>query len=354
MNIDGYWFEVGSSTRLAAKLECEGQRYRLVSDSELLRDGDLTDLRISDRVGNINRKLYWPDDSLFESADNDAIDQLISDSNLGGKPAAIAHKLEKSSSVAVIAVVASVALGVLFFMYGLPAASKSAALNMPVSAAEGISAGAMNTMDKFFFKPTKLDIDEQDRWEARFNEIVAQVPNEGFSFKFHMREMHGIPNAMALPGGDIVFTDAFINLVEDEGEFDSVLLHEIGHVVERHGLQQIVHASSLSIIVALTIGDVSGIGELATSTPIFLMESKYSRDSESSADEYSFRTMMALGIDPKHFSTIINKLGEFAADDSDIDNKDEIKASDYLSSHPATKNRALRALEMSKEFNAQR
>ncbi len=355
MRIDGYFYEVGSSTRTDAHLNCIDEMYQLFNnDGELLRSGSLHDLTVSDRVGDIARKIYWQDDSLFESTHNNEIDQLLKQTKHKGETIGILHKLEKSTQLVVLGVVATVVFSALFFVYGLPAAATFVANKMPVRSAEVISDGAMDSMDRFFFKETSLSVDEQAKWQAQFDSVIARIPHEGFTFKLHFRNMRGLPNAMALPGGDIIVTDAFINLVEHPGEFDAVLLHEVGHVVERHGLTQAAQASAMTVILAMAVGDASGIGELIVSVPVFLMQSNYSRKAESSADEYSFKHLADLGIDPKHFATIILKLTEETLEDVDNDEGgDDKEVNNYLSSHPGGKSRAKRALELSKEFNGE-
>lgn len=358
MTIDGYWFEVGSSTRQEARLVCKGDAYQLfLADQEPARAGVLSEVNVSSRVGNIARKLYWDDDSLFETLDNDAVDQVLEQANHRDKKSHVIHRMESSKTWVAIALVATVILGVLFFKVGLPSGAGFIANKMPIGATEAISKNALKNMDRFIFDESELSDEAQSKWQAQFDSIVSQVDTKGFDLTLHFRQL-GVPNAMALPGGDIIVTDEFIELIDDPGEFDGVLLHEVAHVVERHGLQQVIQASTLTIIIALATGDVSGAGELAVSLPVFLTKSNYSRQSENSADEYAFVQMMDLGIDPTHFASIILKLGEL--DESDLEPSDDSESASmdesdrrlgYLSTHPATKNRALRALELSKAFN---
>ena len=54
-----------------------------------------------------------------------------------------------------------------------------------------------------------------------------------------------IPNALAFPSGDIVLTDKFVQLSKNQDEIDSVLLHEMGHVVHRHGLEMLIEKELL-------------------------------------------------------------------------------------------------------------
>lgn len=46
-------------------------------------------------------------------------------------------------------------------------------------------------------------------------------------------------NAFALPGGYIFITKGMIQMCQDESELAGVIAHEIGHVIRRHGLEEI-------------------------------------------------------------------------------------------------------------------
>lgn len=366
VHLNGYWYPAGSSARQDATLVCEPHGYRLDVNDLVQQQGPLDSLDVSDRVGNIARKIYLHDGSLFESIENDEIDRFLAETGHRGRKTSVIHRLESSKRIAVASLVISVLLVGAFFKWGLPLAARHIAHNTPVGVSEKISDGAMATLDRIFFKPTNLTADDQQKWRQRFDELIAQVPGEGFTFKLHFRQMDGVPNALALPGGDIVVTDTFMQLVDKPEELDAVLLHEVGHVLQRHGLQHVLQASAVTVILSLAIGEVSGVGELATGIPIFLMQSSYSRKSESNADDFAFNQMLKLGIDPAHFATIIRKLGGFYDDDvgpapartdknagtpEDDPEGPADKLSEYLSSHPGIESRAERALEMSRAFN---
>ena len=66
-------------------------------------------------------------------------------------------------------------------------------------------------------------------------------------------------NAFALPGGDIVVTDALVKLVGEGDGLTGVLAHEAGHVEYRHGLRQVIQSSAIGATAALLFGDVSTI-----------------------------------------------------------------------------------------------
>lgn len=368
MKINGYWFSAESSKRQSAWLVVTGESYELHVEveggtSDVSQRGTLDSLTFSDRIGNIPRKIYWPDQSLFESTENDSIDQLLVQFKGAHQPSSLIDKIEKNTSWVIAAVVITVACTAGFFKFGLPFIANKVAFNIPVRATEHISVQTLATLDRFIFEESALPEDQQQQLQKRFEELTQAVDRKGFNFKLHFRSMQGIPNAMALPGGDIIVTDSFVNLANKPEEIDAVLLHEIGHVVERHGLTQVIQASTVSVVVAVAIGDASGASDLMVGVPTMIMQSSYSRDAESRADEYAFAQMASLNIDPIHFATIIRNLGKAAnpdgdeattvkadAESADDSANDTTTLMDYLSSHPQTEARAQRAMELSEEF----
>ena len=348
MTLTGYWFEPNSSTRHEASLVFLGDRYELRINGESVRQGVGAEFAVSDRLGNMPRRLSWADDAVFETADNAAIDQWLSDNDHAGSGGQLIHQFERSWKWAAVGSVLTVVIGFSAFRWGLPALSSKIADNLPVAVHEAISQQTMATLDRFILQESETDEVAQAEITARFMDMVGKLPPNEFSFKLHFRQMKDTPNAMALPGGDIIVTDALLELVEHSDELDSVLLHEMGHVIERHGLQHAVQASAVSIIVALAFGDLSGIGEIGVGVPIFLLQSSYSRNREAEADSFAFTRMGELGKDPRHFASVITRLG--GSGDKEDSTDDEESGPAYFSSHPHAAERAIKALEASKEL----
>jgi len=64
-------------------------------------------------------------------------------------------------------------------------------------------------------------------------------------------------------------------MAEKPEELDAILLHEIGHVVNRHGMRQVIQLSALTILLILVVGDVGAVEEWTLALPGFLLESNY-------------------------------------------------------------------------------
>jgi len=357
--ITGYWFEANSSTRREAKLRVFESHYELISDDLVVRRGELNDFEVSDRIGSMVRRLSWSDGSVFETLENDAVDEFLVGSAHKGARTLMFHRFERSWRWVVVGVVVAVGVSFASIRWGVPAASENIANALPVSAHETVSIGTLATLDKLMLKPTSLSETEQAELTDRFNALAVGVPENDFTLKLHFREMLNTPNAFALPGGDIIVTDALVAMVEHPDELESIMLHEIGHVLEHHGMQHVIQASAFSIVLGLAFGDLSGLGEVAVGVPVFLLQSNYSRKSESEADEFAFKEMAELGKDPRHFANVIVRLTEFGDSKKIVDEIDEEMSnpsneeappSDYFASHPDSRKRAQRALEVSREL----
>ena len=210
MNITGFWFEPDSSKRHDAIVQIDNYAYSLHVGDELIRKGQLEELDVSDRLGNMLRRLTWPDGAQFETSDNDAVDDAISASGHKASKWTLLHRLESSWGWVATAVVVTVLVSFLGIHYGLPAASESIARKLPTSFNQAVSDQALNTMDRFAFDDSQTSAKRQAEVQQQFDALVATLPDTGVDFTLHFRKMGNIPNAMALPGGDVVVTDAFL------------------------------------------------------------------------------------------------------------------------------------------------
>ncbi|HEY9016002.1 MAG TPA: M48 family metalloprotease, partial [Gemmatimonadales bacterium] len=71
--------------------------------------------------------------------------------------------------------------------------------------------------------------------------MAAQSERPNLPWEFHVVEDASV-NAFALPGGFIFVTRGLMTSINDEAELATVVGHEIGHVTNRHSVQQISKA----------------------------------------------------------------------------------------------------------------
>lgn len=371
MRIEGYIYQKNSVKREQAAIVVDGSYYTLYINKEKINKALIENLDVPPRIGNTSRKIQIDENNLFETMDNDRVDQLFF---TGKSNANWVHALESKWRVAIPAIFIGMAFIGSFFMWGIPFAAEQIAYGIPESINEKISKGSFETIDRLMLEPSDLPEQKKEAISKRFDELVAHYSESNFNYKLHFRDMSGEPNAFALPDGNIVITDQLIE--ESDGEINevlAVLLHEIGHVEKRHGLRLALEASSTALLIAMVTGDLSASDDLLVALPTVLSTSAFSRQHEEEADEFAFELMKKANIDPIHFARIMAKItdtnyeehkhNESKSDHSNspLKNEEEEKVEEsmsrtkevlhYMSSHPVTDQRIRRAEEESETFN---
>ena len=135
-------------------------------------------------------------------------------------------------------------------------------------------------------------------------------------------------NAVALPGGQVLLFDGLVQEAETPEELAGVLAHEVGHVRERHVMTALLRQFGLSILTSGVNSNV-GSGALAATTMT------YSRGAEAEADEWARTAMRRADISPVGAAQFFERHGG-KGDGADLPD-----AVEWLSTHPAQKERAL-------------
>jgi hypothetical protein len=119
--------------------------------------------------------------------------------------------------------------------------------------------------------------------------MLARVKRKDIRFRFHVLQGSAPANAFALPGGDIVFTQAILDeWVNNEAQLATILAHEIAHVDERHPVALIQYIKALG-------GDSSSLGQQMA---MFIAKLPYSSALEGEADALGLRFLHAAGYSP--------------------------------------------------------
>ncbi|WP_294962162.1 M48 family metallopeptidase [Sulfurimonas sp.] len=348
MHITGKYLEEGCSKQLSATLKVEDNYFTIEIENEKRHSGEKKQLKIETRLGNVERKIILEDNSIFTTKDNDAVDNIFDKK--------LIYKFESKLIWVLVAIVVSMFFAFGFFKWGVPFLSKEIAYALPAKTTKLISTSALEILDKHIFEKSKLSQKIMQDIRTHFHvKIVPLVKTESNAeYKLHFRLYKeaniSMPNAMALPSGDIILTDKFVQLCINQAEIDSVLLHEMGHVLHRHSLQMLIRSTFISVAVMTILADSNGLADMGVGLGSLLVNSSYSRDNEAEADKYSFEHMLIAGIDPIYFSNIINRMNEYVKKSTNLlIEGDSLK---YLSSHPKTQERIDIAKEYSKCFES--
>jgi predicted Zn-dependent protease len=125
-------------------------------------------------------------------------------------------------------------------------------------------------------------------------------------------------------------TDELVELAENDRELEGVLLHEIGHVEQRHGLRSIIQDAGVFLLISTLVGDVASITSTTASLPTLLAQTGYSRQFEREADEFAVRHFVARGWSTGPFRDILLRMSEGAP---------SFPGESILSTHPVTSER---------------
>lgn len=146
-------------------------------------------------------------------------------------------------------------------------------------------------------------------------------------------------NAFAAPGGFLVLNRGLIDKTRSPEEVAGVLAHEMQHVVLRHGTSAMLRGVGIRILLAAMVGDAGWLYDL-TGT---LGELHFLRQDEEAADREGMRTLQAAKLDPAGMVDLLRTL--------DKESGDFPGAIQYLSTHPATKERILAMEKMAESAN---
>jgi Zn-dependent protease with chaperone function len=229
-----------------------------------------------------------------------------------------------------------------FYRWGTPWAATQLTGQVPLAWETGLSERFLRDLDNSWLKPSKLPPERQAAVRARFDKLVQALPPDLRRYRsyeppltLHFRS--GMPaNAFALPGGTIVMTDAIVELADKTKLGDEalagVLAHEIGHVVNRHSTRLVVEQGVLNVGLGLALGDVSWLASMGGS---LLTGLSYRRSHETEADCFAVALMQRTGGQAAPMANLLMQMDKGA--------KEGEKAgwSDWLSSHPATPERAV-------------
>ncbi|MCE9637463.1 MAG: M48 family metalloprotease [Planctomycetes bacterium] len=149
-----------------------------------------------------------------------------------------------------------------------------------------------------------------------------------------------VPNAFAVPGGQVFVTRGLLVQMEDEAEYAVVMGHELGHVEHRHSIQQqgwgLITQGVLAGIDAKFGGDASQVGGVLAGLGML----SFSRADETEADVRGVENSYAAGYDPRQGADVFRiflKMKQDAGDGTPT----------WLSSHPADEERIQNVLQMS-------
>ena len=156
-------------------------------------------------------------------------------------------------------------------------------------------------------------------------------------------------NAFAAPGGIIGVNGGLFLNADNEGQFASVLSHELAHLSQRHFARNVLNAkdrsltSSLAMISSIALALISNNPRAMIAGQAFLQTQslRYSRLFEKEADRVGFANLVRSGYDPK-------SMGEMFENMNDLRRLSGEAPPEFLLTHPLSSSRINDALNAAK------
>ncbi|HTQ98655.1 MAG TPA: M48 family metallopeptidase [Candidatus Acidoferrum sp.] len=320
-------------------------------------------LSADSRIAGLPATLRFPDGAVFETPDHDTLAICL---HHFGRRYGHLHRLEKKIINAIVASVLVLGFAGVSYFWGIGLVARAVAPLVPTEVEQQLGSSVLDQLDKLVLEPTQLSSERQQQITRLF---AADTAHYHGSYQLRLAFRHGhylAANAFALPGGTIVLTDELAMLADNDAQLSGVLLHELGHLEHRHLMRNIISQSAVGVVTLLILGDAGTVSNLVLALPNILLQTAFSREAEREADDYAVAQMRQLGIATSEFGNILARLESYyhacrskTASENGPQQDEAIKRcvaakqanptsgqddntggwTDYLSTHPATRER---------------
>jgi Zn-dependent protease with chaperone function len=298
-SVEALLFDGRSARPRPVTLRIEGAE--LVADAEQSQQRwPLAQVRWPERTRHGQRVIELADGRRLQCPQPAAFDAWAA---AHGRRDGLVVRLQQSWRAVLLALLASVLVLAAALHWGVPLAARGVLALLPPTVDQTVGERAWQSLQDDWFKPSRIAPERQAALRQAFGQALAQAhpPAAGrappaWRLEFRAGDAALGPNALALPGGIIVVTDALVELLADRPDaLLGVLGHEWGHVRQRHGMQGLLQASLVAGLAALVVGDFSS---LLAAAPALLAQQSYARGFEREADAESVRLLRAAGHSP--------------------------------------------------------
>ena len=328
MKIIGVYYFPNSSKSIFVNLEIYNNVFSIYDiEGKLIHSQDLESLPKNNKIGGLPKTITFSNGSKF----------VADDSNLNYLPDSLLSNLLNAlygnfRIILLITIISPLAFWVLTFN-AIPLLANFSAELVPQNTKVIISKRIKNELLESILNKSELPGEEQIKTIDLIDKKLFTLPLKNkYSLSFYDSDFLGA-NAIALPDGTIIFTDALVSKLKDYPDaLIAVMLHEIGHVEHNHGIRSILETIGISMAFSYLIGDVQGISELIVGSSIGMLQLSFSRGMEKEADIFSIQNLKRLKIPEESLITGLEKIISSEDSKNDAFNK-------YLNSHPLLEER---------------
>ncbi|MCJ2543420.1 M48 family metallopeptidase [Thermostichus vulcanus] len=175
-----------------------------------------------------------------------------------------------------------------------------------LSEAQEVSLGRQ--IDQHLKSRGEIRLSRDPYWVSRVNRIGQRVAASSerphLPYTFQVVEDPAI-NAFATMGGFVYITTGALQAADNDDQIAAVLAHEVAHISERHGLQQLQQAATARFGAQLLGVNDNNLAALALEVGI---RRPQSRENEFVADEKGLWAAYRAGFDPQGMPQFLAKL----------------------------------------------
>lgn len=168
------------------------------------------------------------------------------------------------------------------------------------------------------------------------SQLAAIADPRGIRYHFYVVNSD-VVNAFALPGGYVYVNRGIIERADNLSEFAGVLAHEVGHVAQRHSIEQLQRAQNanlgLNVLYGVLLGRApSGVEQAGIQVGGTAVFAGYTRDAEREADQVAVGYLIRAGYNP-------NGLPSFFEELLSLQQRQPGRVEQWFSTHPTTQER---------------
>ena len=330
MEIIGTFYYPKSSKTQSAKLHVGKSSIKVfANDGSTLVSEDINSIKKNLQIFNTQSEINFTNGASFIASDRNIKIPLESNVSFFNR-----FLIKNKKVFAIVFIITPLSLWIILSSV-LPIISNSIVKRIPDSSKSYISEQIFKDFSENYFIKSSLTESQKTGIINNFYDSLDRLGLDKNKYKlfFFKAEEIGI-NAFAFPDGKIVMTDSMVLLLEDNPQaLLSILLHEVGHVENNHGLKLMVESIGYSIVISYLIGDIQGFTEILSTSGIFLLQASFSREHETEADMFSLESLNKLGISKDNFIYAFEKI----SDQNELE--DFEKYLKYISTHPITDDR---------------
>jgi predicted Zn-dependent protease len=177
--------------------------------------------------------------------------------------------------------------------WGIPLASGWFAYFIPVSIEKQVG---QYVIDEVF--PSRI-VCKTDAGEQALEKLVSRLVPLDSEYVFQVEVVDsGLVNAIAFPGGNILLFRGLLEKSPSSDAVAGVLAHEMQHVFQRHGTENLLNQVALSGLFKLLTVEANAIVETLFAGVQTLSLLKYTRELETEADALALQLLYQAGVDP--------------------------------------------------------